>query len=41
MTPRVLLDAPAVGGAEAKRVFAAMMGMGTTDIAKIETVCCG
>ena len=36
ITPRVLTDAMAAGGAEAKRVFAAMMDMGKIDIAKIE-----
>ena len=36
ITPHVLMDAPAAGGAEAKRVFAAMMDMGKIDIAKIE-----
>ena len=36
ITPRVLTDAMAAGGAEAKRVFAAMMEMGKIDIAKIE-----
>ena len=36
ITPRVLTDALAAGGAEAKRVFAAMMEMGKIDIAKIE-----
>lgn len=30
------MDVPAAGGAEAKRVFAAMMDMGKIDIAKIE-----
>jgi len=34
--PRVLPDAMAAGGAEAKRIFAAMMDMGKIDIAKIE-----
>ena len=33
---RVLIDAMAGGGAEAKRAFAAMMEMGKIDIAKIE-----
>jgi predicted 3-demethylubiquinone-9 3-methyltransferase (glyoxalase superfamily) len=36
ITPRVLTDALAAGGTEAKRVFAAMMEMGKIDIAKIE-----
>jgi predicted 3-demethylubiquinone-9 3-methyltransferase (glyoxalase superfamily) len=36
ITPRVLTDAMAAGGAEAKRVFAAMMDMGKIDIAKIK-----
>jgi predicted 3-demethylubiquinone-9 3-methyltransferase (glyoxalase superfamily) len=36
ITPRVLTDALAAGGAEAKRVFAAMMEMDKIDIAKIE-----
>ena len=36
ITPRVLMDARAAGGAEAKRVIAAMMDMGKIDIAKIE-----
>src|SRR5688572_26564600 len=36
ITPRVLLDAMAAGGDEAKRAFAAMMEMGKIDIAKIE-----
>ncbi|MEI9863056.1 MAG: VOC family protein [Limisphaerales bacterium] len=36
ITPRVLTDALAAGGAEAKRAFAAMMEMGKIDIAKIE-----
>jgi predicted 3-demethylubiquinone-9 3-methyltransferase (glyoxalase superfamily) len=36
ITARVLLDALAAGGNEAKRVFAAMMDMGKIDIAKIE-----
>ena len=33
--PRVLTEATA-GGGEAKRTFTAMMGMGITDVAKIE-----
>ena len=36
ITPRVLTEAMAAGGAEAKRVFAAMMGMGKIDVAAIE-----
>jgi len=36
ITPRVLTDAMAAGGPEAKRAFAAMMEMGKIDIAKIE-----
>ena len=36
ITPRVLIDAMAAGGDEAKRAFAAMMEMGKIDIAKIE-----
>ena len=36
ITPRVLMDAMAASGDEAKRVFAAMMEMGKIDIAKIE-----
>ena len=36
ITPRVLTDALAAGGAEAKRAFAAMMEMGKIDIATIE-----
>lgn len=36
ITPRVLLQAIAAGGAEAKRAFAAMMEMGKIDISKIE-----
>ena len=36
ITPRVLLDAMAAGGDEAKRAFAAMMEMGKIDAAKIE-----
>jgi predicted 3-demethylubiquinone-9 3-methyltransferase (glyoxalase superfamily) len=41
ITPRVLSDAMAAGGDEAKRVFAAMMEMGKIDIAKIEAARCG
>ena len=36
ITPRVLMDSLAAGGAEAKRAFAAMMEMDKIDIAKIE-----
>ncbi|MGB8170921.1 MAG: VOC family protein [Chthoniobacteraceae bacterium] len=36
ITPRVLMEAMAAGGAEAKRAFAAMMEMGKIDVAKIE-----
>ena len=36
ITPRVLTDAMAAGGAEAKRAFEAMMEMGKIDVAKIE-----
>ncbi len=36
ITPRVLTEAVAAGGEEAKRVFAAMMEMGKIDVAKIE-----
>jgi predicted 3-demethylubiquinone-9 3-methyltransferase (glyoxalase superfamily) len=36
ITPRVLTDAMAAGGAEAKRAFAAMMTMKKIDIAAIE-----
>lgn len=36
ITPRVLTQAMAAGGAEAKRAFAAMMEMRKIDIAKIE-----
>ena len=36
ITPRVLTDAIAAGGAEASRAFAAMMDMGKIDIATIE-----
>lgn len=41
ITPRVLTDAMAAGGAEGKRVFAAMMGMDKIDIAKIKAARCG
>jgi predicted 3-demethylubiquinone-9 3-methyltransferase (glyoxalase superfamily) len=36
ITPRVLTEAMAAGGEEAKRVFAAMMEMGKIDVAAIE-----
>ncbi|MCO5064875.1 MAG: VOC family protein [Rhizobiaceae bacterium] len=36
ITPRVLTDAMAIGGAEAKRAFEAMMGMTKIDVATIE-----
>lgn len=36
ITPRVLTEAMAAGGAEARRVFAAMMTMGKIDVAAIE-----
>ena len=36
ITPRVLTEALAAGGAEAKRAFAAMMAMGKIDVAAIE-----
>ncbi|MFY0632954.1 MAG: VOC family protein [Vannielia sp.] len=36
ITPRVLTDAMAAGGAVAERAFAAMMEMGKIDVAKIE-----
>ncbi|WP_181701658.1 VOC family protein [Chthonobacter albigriseus] len=36
ITPRVLTDALAAGGAEAKRAFEAMMQMGKIDVAAIE-----
>ena len=36
ITPRVLMDALAAGGAEAKRAFDAMMPMTKIDVAKIE-----
>ncbi|MDP2086317.1 MAG: VOC family protein [Gemmobacter sp.] len=37
ITPRVLTDALAAGGAEAKRAFAAMMTMKKIDVAAIES----
>ncbi|TQN59366.1 VOC family protein [Agrobacterium tumefaciens] len=36
ITPRVLMEAMAAGGAEAKRAFAAMMDMKKIDVAAIE-----
>ena len=36
LTPRVLTEAMAAGGEEAKRAFTAMMEMGKIDVAKIE-----
>lgn len=36
ITPRVLMDAMAAGGAEAKRAFQAMMSMKKIDVAAIE-----
>ncbi|MBP1853563.1 VOC family protein [Rhizobium halophytocola] len=36
ITPRVLMEALAAGGDEARRAFAAMMEMGKIDVAKIE-----
>ena len=36
ITPRVLTEALAVGGYEAKRAFDAMMGMRKIDVAAIE-----
>ncbi|CDN95034.1 MULTISPECIES: VOC family protein [Agrobacterium tumefaciens complex] len=36
ITPRVLMEAMAAGGAEAKRAFAAMMDMKKIDVATIE-----
>lgn len=41
ITPRVLTEAMAAGGAEAKRVFEAMMTMSKIDVAKIEAARCG
>ena len=39
ITPRVLINAMATGGAVAQRAFAAMMEMGKIDIAEIEAAC--
>ena len=36
ITPRVLMEAMAAGGAEAKRAFEAMMGMKKIDVAAIK-----
>jgi len=36
ITPRVLMEASAAGGDEARRAFEAMMGMGRIDVAAIE-----
>ena len=36
ITPRVLIEAMAAGGEEARRAFVAMMDMGKIDVAKIE-----
>ena len=36
ITPRILMEALAVGGGEAKRAFKAMMGMKKIDVAAIE-----
>ena len=41
ITPRVLLDALAIGGDEAKRAFDAMMKMKKIDVAAIEAACRG
>jgi len=41
ITPRVLMDAVAAGGAAAKRAFEAMMPMGKIDVATIEAACRG
>jgi predicted 3-demethylubiquinone-9 3-methyltransferase (glyoxalase superfamily) len=41
ITPRVLIDAMAAGGAEGKRAFEAMMTMQKIDHAKIEAACRG
>ena len=41
ITPRVLTDAMATGGAVAKRAFDAMMDMGKIDVAKIEAAARG
>jgi predicted 3-demethylubiquinone-9 3-methyltransferase (glyoxalase superfamily) len=37
ITPRILTEALAAGGTEAKRAFTAMMTMGKIDVAAIET----
>jgi predicted 3-demethylubiquinone-9 3-methyltransferase (glyoxalase superfamily) len=41
ITPRVLTEALAAGGDEAKRAFSAMMGMKKIDIAAIKAARCG
>ena len=41
ITPRMLSDALAAGGDEAKRAFEAMMGMGKIDVAAIKAARCG
>jgi predicted 3-demethylubiquinone-9 3-methyltransferase (glyoxalase superfamily) len=41
ITPRVLIDALAAGGSEAKRAFAAMMTMRKIDVAAIQAARCG
>ncbi len=41
ITPRVLTEAMAAGGAEAKRAFAAMMEMGKIDVAAIKAARAG
>ncbi len=41
ITPRVLTDAMATGGDEAKRVFEAMMKIKKIDVAAIEAARCG
>ena len=41
ITPRVLMDAIAAGGPEAKRAFEAMMSMTKIDVAAIKAACRG
>jgi predicted 3-demethylubiquinone-9 3-methyltransferase (glyoxalase superfamily) len=41
ITPRVLTEALAAGGDEAKRAFDAMMGMNRIDVAAIMAARCG
>jgi predicted 3-demethylubiquinone-9 3-methyltransferase (glyoxalase superfamily) len=41
ITPRILTEALAAGGDEAKRAFSAMMGMKKIDIAAIKAARCG